>query len=70
MLKHTCKCNNNLYHPEHSGRLQSIWARLIETGLAKLCERIRSRKATIEEIRTCHSEEHTLLFGMNFKYVI
>ncbi|XP_028044414.1 histone deacetylase 4 isoform X5 [Rhopalosiphum maidis] len=65
MLKHACKCGNNAIHPEHSGRLQSVWARLIETGLARRCYRLRPRKATIEELQTCHSEPHTLLFGTN-----
>lgn len=64
MLKHACKCGNNSIHPEHSGRLQSVWARLIETGLARQCDRLRPRKATIEELQTCHSEPHTLLFGI------
>ncbi|XP_050531145.1 histone deacetylase 4 isoform X3 [Daktulosphaira vitifoliae] len=65
MLKHACKCGNNSLHPEHSGRLQSVWARLIETGLARKCDRLRPRKATLEELQTCHSEPHTLLFGTN-----
>ncbi|XP_015370734.1 PREDICTED: histone deacetylase 4 isoform X6 [Diuraphis noxia] len=65
MLKHACKCGNNAIHPEHSGRLQSVWARLIETGLARRCDKLRPRKATIEELQTCHSEPHTLLFGTN-----
>ena len=38
MLKHTCICGNNANHPEHAGRLQSIWARLHETGLVSRCE--------------------------------
>lgn len=38
MLKHTCICGNNANHPEHAGRLQSIWARLHETGLIHKCE--------------------------------
>ena len=38
MLKHGCVCGNNTDHPEHAGRLQSIWARLHETGLVKRCE--------------------------------
>ncbi|XP_055388035.1 histone deacetylase 4 isoform X2 [Condylostylus longicornis] len=63
MLKHACICGNNASHPEHSGRLQSIWARLIETGLAARCDKLRSRKATQEEIQTVHTEEHALLFG-------
>lgn len=65
MLKHQCICGNNSHHPEHGGRLQSIWARLQETGLISRCERIRSRKATLEEIQSCHSESYSLLFGTN-----
>lgn len=64
MLKHACKCGNNSIHPEHSGRLQSVWARLIETGLARRCDKLRPRKATLEELQTCHTEPHTILFGM------
>ncbi|XP_014814402.1 PREDICTED: histone deacetylase 5 [Calidris pugnax] len=47
----------------HAGRIQSIWSRLQETGLLGKCERIRGRKATLEEIQTVHSEHHTLLYG-------
>ena len=38
MLKHQCICGDNQNHPEHGGRLQSIWARLQETGLTQRCE--------------------------------
>lgn len=65
MLKHSCTCGDNSAHPEHSGRLQSVWARLVETGLANRCDRLRSRKATHEELQTVHTEEHTMLFGSN-----
>lgn len=65
MLKHACVCGDNAVHPEHGGRLQSVWARLLETGLVARCERLRSRKATLEELQTCHQEAHTLLFGKN-----
>lgn len=65
MLKHACICGDNSLHLEHGGRLQSVWARLGETGLVQRCDRIRSRKATLEELQTCHSEPHTLLFGTN-----
>lgn len=65
MLKHSCICGNNGQHPEHSGRLQSVWARLGETGLANRCHRMRSRKATVEEIQTVHTENHAMLFGSN-----
>ncbi|CAD7091315.1 unnamed protein product [Hermetia illucens] len=65
MLKHGCICGNNVSHPEHSGRLQSVWARLFETGLASRCDRLRSRKASQEELQTVHSEAHAMLFGSN-----
>jgi histone deacetylase 4/5 len=63
MLKHACHCGDNSSHPEHSGRLQSVWARLVETGLAARCDRLRSRKATQEEIQTVHTESHAIIFG-------
>lgn len=64
MLKHQCTCGGSYpLHPECSGRLQSIWARLQETGVANICERIRPRKATLAELQTVHSEQHALLFG-------
>lgn len=65
MLKHACICGNNANHPEHAGRLQSIWARLLETGLVNRCDRLRPRKATVQEIQSCHSEVHALLYGTN-----
>lgn len=36
MLKHQCSCNGS--HPEHPGRLQSIWARLYEMGIVQRCQ--------------------------------
>lgn len=65
MLKHACTCGNNSVHPEHSGRLQSVWARLNETDLASRCHRTRSRKATQEELQVVHTEKHALLYGSN-----
>ncbi|XP_075237492.1 histone deacetylase 4 isoform X2 [Lycorma delicatula] len=65
MLKHACMCGDNSNHLEHGGRLQSVWARLGETGLVQRCDRIRSRKASLEELQVCHSEPHALLFGTN-----
>lgn len=38
MLKHQCACGNTNSHPEHAGRIQSIWSRLQETGLRGKCE--------------------------------
>ncbi|CAH0398143.1 unnamed protein product [Chilo suppressalis] len=59
MLKHGCGCGAHApTHPEHSGRLQSVWARLCETGLAGRCERTRPRKATLEELQCVHSAAH------------
>ena len=63
MLKHQCVCGNNGAHPEHPGRLQSISSRLHATGLFNLCEKVPCRKATIEELQTCHSGPYTLLYG-------
>uniref|UniRef100_A0A6Q2YN16 Histone deacetylase n=1 Tax=Esox lucius TaxID=8010 RepID=A0A6Q2YN16_ESOLU len=63
MLKHQCMCGNTHIHPEHAGRIQSVWSRLQETGLLGRCERIRGRKATLDEIQTVHSEYHALLYG-------
>ncbi|XP_069093955.1 histone deacetylase 5 isoform X4 [Pleurodeles waltl] len=63
MLKHQCTCGNTNNHPEHAGRIQSIWSRLQETGLLSKCERIRGRKATLDEIQMVHSEHHALLYG-------
>uniref|UniRef100_A0A8C9SFX9 Histone deacetylase n=1 Tax=Scleropages formosus TaxID=113540 RepID=A0A8C9SFX9_SCLFO len=60
---HQCVCGNTHIHPEHAGRIQSVWSRLQETGLLSRCERIRGRKATLDEIQTVHSEYHTLLYG-------
>lgn len=65
MLKHTCQCGDNSIHPEHSGRLQSIWARLVETHLASRCDRLKSRRATQEELQVVHTEAHAILFGTN-----
>ncbi|XP_011242218.1 histone deacetylase 9 isoform X10 [Mus musculus] len=63
MLKHQCICGSSTTHPEHAGRIQSIWSRLQETGLLSKCERIQGRKASLEEIQLVHSEHHSLLYG-------
>ncbi|KAL1022108.1 hypothetical protein UPYG_G00022280 [Umbra pygmaea] len=65
MQKHQCMCGNTHIHPEHAGRIQSIWSRLQETGLRGQCECVRGRKATLEELQTVHSEAHVLLYGTN-----
>uniref|UniRef100_A0A672J2N2 Histone deacetylase n=1 Tax=Salarias fasciatus TaxID=181472 RepID=A0A672J2N2_SALFA len=65
MLKHQCACGDNSSHPEHAGRIQSIWSRLQERGLRAQCESIRGRKATLEELQSVHTERHVLLYGTN-----
>ncbi|XP_061579920.1 histone deacetylase 4 isoform X2 [Cololabis saira] len=65
MQKHQCVCGNATIHPEHAGRIQSIWSRLQETGLRAHCECIRGRKASLEELQSVHSEAHVLLYGTN-----
>ncbi|XP_018103011.1 histone deacetylase 7 isoform X2 [Xenopus laevis] len=65
MLKHQCTCGDNSNHPEHAGRIQSIWSRLQERGLRNHCECIRGRKATLEELQSVHTETHVLVFGTN-----
>ncbi|NXX46584.1 HDAC7 deacetylase, partial [Tricholaema leucomelas] len=65
MLKHQCCCGDNSNHPEHAGRIQSIWSRLQERGLRGRCQCLRGRKATLEELQCAHSERHVLLYGTN-----
>ncbi|KAM6154607.1 histone deacetylase 7 isoform 4-T4 [Erethizon dorsatum] len=65
MLKHQCSCGDNSRHPEHAGRIQSIWSRLQERGLRSQCECLRGRKASLEELQSVHSERHMLLYGTN-----
>lgn len=48
MLKHHCQCGGSFpLHPECSGRLQSIWARLQETGVANQCEVCFVKKSSV-----------------------
>ncbi|XP_038608206.1 histone deacetylase 7 isoform X2 [Tachyglossus aculeatus] len=65
MLKHQCSCGDNSNHPEHAGRIQSIWSRLQERGLRSQCECLRGRKASLEELQSVHAERHVLLYGTN-----
>ncbi|XP_067400681.1 histone deacetylase 7 isoform X2 [Emydura macquarii macquarii] len=48
MLKHQCSCGDNSNHPEHAGRIQSIWSRLQERGLRSQCECLK-----MDSLRTC-----------------
>lgn len=35
MARHECVCGESSSHVEHGGRVQSIWARLLERGLVQ-----------------------------------
>jgi len=63
MLRHECNCTNPVLHPENPRRLQSIWSHLVATGLADQCVKV-AREATLEEIRSVHSEAHTIQYGV------
>ncbi|KAB7506517.1 Histone deacetylase 4 [Armadillidium nasatum] len=64
MQSHMCTCGTNDSHPEHGGRIQAIWNRLQETGLAHRCHALPSPgRASLEDIQSCHSEAHTFFFG-------
>jgi histone deacetylase 4/5 len=62
MLRHHCTCQSDAFHPENPLRLATIWDRLVSSGLIEACVRV-ARKATLEEIQSCHSETHTLIYG-------
>ncbi|XP_072309027.1 histone deacetylase 7-like [Eucyclogobius newberryi] len=63
MQKHECRCGHSIRHPEHPERTQSIWTRLNEKGLRRFCELLPSRKASLKELQSVHSENHVLMFG-------
>ena len=52
MQKHACNCGGP--HPEHPGRLQSIWSRLYERKVVEKCQRLRARKAQPQELLAVH----------------
>lgn len=57
MLKHQCSCGDNSRHPEHAGRIQSIWSRLQERGLRSQCEVRRwGGGCGTEEVRVIEGE--------------
>lgn len=65
MAKHQCVCGNNNNHVEHGGRVQSIWATLIESGLVDKCERINSRKASLDMLKMAHSPTYVTFFAVS-----
>ncbi len=62
ILRHHCACAGDASHPENPSRVLAIWNRLSESGLADRCVRV-ARRAALEEIRSCHAESHTLVYG-------
>uniref|UniRef100_A0A914NRA8 histone deacetylase n=1 Tax=Meloidogyne incognita TaxID=6306 RepID=A0A914NRA8_MELIC len=65
MYKHQCLCAENGNHVEHGGRVQSIWSRLIESGLVSACERVNIRKAPLEVLRLVHSPTYVTFFAIS-----
>jgi len=64
MLQHACLCGDELLHPESPGRLERIIDKLRDRGLLARCELVR-RRATMDELKCCHSEQHVQLFGVS-----
>ncbi|KAG9509319.1 Histone deacetylase 5, partial [Fragariocoptes setiger] len=64
MCKHQCLCGNNAHHPENGHRLLSILARFYATGLTGRCSKIKSRRATLDELQLCHGQIYSYYFGM------
>lgn len=62
MLKHECDCGDNRNHPEHAGRIKSIWSRLQECGLRYQCKFVKGRMATFEELESVHLKDHVTQF--------
>lgn len=58
MLKHQCMCGNTHIHPEHAGRIQSVWSRLQETGLLGRCEVSAPPSGRVEELDRNNQRAH------------
>ncbi|PIO74609.1 histone deacetylase family protein [Teladorsagia circumcincta] len=65
MARHECVCGESSSHVEHGGRVQSIWARLLERGLVQRCERIAAKKASLEQLRMVHSPTYVTFFAVS-----
>ncbi|KIH59652.1 histone deacetylase family protein [Ancylostoma duodenale] len=65
MARHECVCGESSSHVEHGGRVQSIWARLLERGLVQKCERIAAKKASLEQLRMVHSPTYVTFFAVS-----
>ncbi|XP_065275673.1 histone deacetylase 7-like [Emys orbicularis] len=60
MLKHQCSCGNNSNHPEHAGRIQSIWSCLQERGLRSQCETLQTQALSMYSLRKLAAEPSCL----------
>lgn len=79
MARHECVCGESSSHVEHGGRVQSIWARLQETGLLSKwaflfprwnwdefrCEKVTARKAPLDQLRLVHSSTYVTFFAVS-----
>ena len=64
MLKHSCNCGGS--HPEHPGRLQSIWARLHETRVVHNCRVSVCRCEGLEGMRVREDRDSEVsVYAMN-----
>ena len=64
MLKHSCNCGGS--HPEHPGRLQSIWARLHETRVVHNCRVSVCRCEGLEGMRVREDRDSGVsVYAMN-----
>jgi len=45
-------------HPESAKRLEAIMNKISDSGLLKKITQLKSRRATIEEVKLCHSEDY------------
>ena len=52
------------FHTKVFSKLKTLLTYILATGLADQCVKV-SREATLEEIRSVHSEAHTILYGVS-----
>ncbi|CAJ0574233.1 unnamed protein product, partial [Mesorhabditis spiculigera] len=65
MSRHECVCGQSGSHVEHGGRVTSIWERLQAVGLVQRCERVPTKKASLEALRSVHSSIYVQFFAVS-----
>jgi acetoin utilization deacetylase AcuC-like enzyme len=50
--------HSGFMHPEHPQRVKEAWGLLQSSGLAGKCREIEARQATMEEMRSIHTDEY------------